>query len=553
MNKNFKLISIGVALIFALALFFVLKWDSSVNDESDASFVSNNWSERYGLESKHPFGLHLFFHLVKLKNPKQRIVQISTKYQYDSIIKLKEKATFYMIADTVGLMPKESERLQERLLEGSSLLLSASLFSEKLLDTFNVRLKPAFVYEKSVKFHFNADTVRFHSIFQNDTIYDEWYGFKKVLNESEYPVSDLIRFQNLSSLLKLKLPESTVLIHSNPTTLQNINAKSKNAFKYINFILNQLPTKQTIYFVDFARVQNKGEEEEQIEPENNLMQLIYENRILLNSMMLLFFTGLLFVIFRTKRRREVVPVIPQEVNITKAFAETIGSIYLNKQNPSSILALQRKNFFDTVYRYYYVDLSKKREETSIKSLAEKTNYDFNELNHLISHLDAENKEVGNDYIIKLAKLQHDFYKHCGIIEDKIETKVQSFEVSRNMWISSFFLTVGFLAFLTGLYLLTKSNAAGVIIWIAGFLLLVYGVLRFLRPHLSIQKNQVTYFNSFGFPTIYSFDKIKSMEVQQASIQIITKTKTIQIPLFDTLKIDVSQLKRFIHLTKFYDN
>ena len=458
-----------------------------------------------------------------------------------------------MIADTVGLMPKESERLQERLLEGSSLLLSASLFSEKLLDTFNVRLKPAFVYEKSVKFHFNADTVRFHSIFQNDTIYDEWYGFKKVLNESEYPVSDLIRFQNLSSLLKLKLPESTVLIHSNPTTLQNINAKSKNAFKYINFILNQLPTKQTIYFVDFARVQNKGEEEEQIEPENNLMQLIYENRILLNSMMLLFFTGLLFVIFRTKRRREVVPVIPQEVNITKAFAETIGSIYLNKQNPSSILALQRKNFFDTVYRYYYVDLSKKREETSIKSLAEKTNYDFNELNHLISHLDAENKEVGNDYIIKLAKLQHDFYKHCGIIEDKIETKVQSFEVSRNMWISSFFLTVGFLAFLTGLYLLTKSNAAGVIIWIAGFLLLVYGVLRFLRPHLSIQKNQVTYFNSFGFPTIYSFDKIKSMEVQQASIQIITKTKTIQIPLFDTLKIDVSQLKRFIHLTKFYDN
>ena len=553
MNKNFKLISIGVALIFALALVFVLKWDSSGGDESDASFVSNNWSERYGLENKHPFGLHLFFHLVKLKNPKQRIVQISTKYQYDSIIKLKEKATFYMIADTVGLMPKESERLQERLLEGSSLLLSASLFSEKLLNTFSIRLRPAFVYEKSVKFHFNADTVRFHSIFQNDTIYDEWYCFKKVLNESEYPVSDLIRFQNLSSLLKLKLPESTVLIHSNPTTLQNINAKSKNAFRYINFILNQLPTKQTIYFVDFARVQNKGEEEEQIEPENNLMQLIYENRILLNSMMLLFFTGLLFVIFRTKRRREVVPVIPQEVNITKAFAETIGSIYLNKQNPSSILALQRKNFFDTVYRYYYVDLSKKREETIIKSLAEKTNYDFNELNHLISHLATENKEVGNDYIIKLSKLQYDFYKHCGIIEDKIETKVQSFEVSRNMWISSFFLTVGFLAFLTGLYLLTKSNAAGVIIWIAGFLLLVYGVLRFLRPHLSIQKNQVTYFNSFGFPTTYSFEQIKSMEVQQASIQIITKKKTIQIPLFDTLKIDVSQLKRFIHLTKFYDN
>lgn len=553
MNKNFKFISIGVALFFALALVFVLNWGRGNADDNDPSFVSNNWTERYGLDSKHPYGLHLFFHLVKLKNPKQRIVQISTKYHYDSIIKLDEKATFYMIADTVGLMPKEAERLQDRLIKGSSLLLSASLFNEKIIEQFNLSLNPAFTYEKSVKFHFNADTVRFYSIFQNDTIYDEWYGFKEVLSKSEYPVSDLIRFQGLSSLLKLKLPKSTVLIHSNPTTLLNFNAKSKNAYKYINFILNQLPTKQTIYFVDFARVQNKGEEEEQIEPENNLMQLIYENRILLNSMMLLFFTGLLFVIFRTKRRREVVPVIAKELNITKAFAETIGSIYLNKQNPSSILALQKKNFFDTIYRYYYVDLSKKREEALIKSLAEKTNYDYNELKHLMSHFDADNKEVGNDYIIKVAKLQHNFYKHCGIIEDKIESKVQSFEVSRNVLISSFFLGVGFLAFITGLYLLTKSNAAGVIIWISGFLLLVYGALRFLRPHLSIEKDKITYYNSFGFPSVYTFNQLQSVEVQETNIQIITKTNTIKIPLFDTLKIDVSQLKRFIHLTKFYDN
>jgi len=553
MNRKFQLISIGVALIIALALVFVLKWDFGSEEEQSPSFVSNNWTERYGLDSKHPYGLHLFFHLVKLKNPKQRIIQISNKYQYDSIIKLKEKATFYMIADTIGLLLEESNLLQKRLLQGSSLLLSASIYSDSLLNQFQLQIVTGFVYETSVKFHFNSDTVRFYSVFQNDSIYDEWYGFKEVMNQSEFQLSNLIRFQNLSSLLRLNLPKSTVLIHSNPTTLWNINAKSKNAFRYINFILNQLPKKQTIYFVDFARVQNRGEEEEQIEPENNLMQLIYENRILLNSMMLLFFTSLLFVIFRTKRRREIVPVIPEEVNITKAFAETIGSIYLNKQNPSSILALQRKNFFDTVYRYYYVDLNKKREETSIKSLAEKTNYDFNELNHLINHLDAENKEVGNDYVIKLAKLQHDFYKHCGIIEDKIDNKIHQFEVSRNPWISSFFLTVGFLAFLTGLYLLTKSNAAGVIIWITGFLLLAYGILRFLRPHLSIQKESITYYNNLGFPTTFSFDKLKAIEVQEATIQIITLTKTIKTPLFDTLKIDVSQLKRFIHLTKFYDN
>lgn len=553
MNKKFQLVSVGIALFIALVLVLVLKWDAGNDERRNRSFISNNWAERYELDSKHPFGLHLFFHLGKLKNPKQRIVKISYKYQYDSIIELDEKVTFYMIADSIGLLREESALLQERLINGSSLFLSAAIFDNYLLDQFKLIFNVGFVYEKSLRFYFDADTVRFHSIFQNDTIYDRWQGFKEVSNKSDYQLSHLIHFKNLSSLLKLNLPKSTILIHSNPTTLFNINAKSKNVFNYFNYILNQLPIEQTIYFVDFARVQNKEIEEEQIEPDNNLMQLIFENRILLNSMILLFLASLLFVIFRTKRRRDLVSVIPIEVNITKAFAETIGSIYLNKQNPSSILALQKRNFFDTIYRYYYIDLNKRRDESIIKSLAEKTNYDFKELNHLISHLVVDNYEVGNEYITKLAKLQRIFYKHCGIIEEKIDTKIHQFEVSRSPLISGFFLTVGLLSFLIGLYLLTKSNASGVIIWVSGCLLLVYGLLRFLRPHLSIQKDSIIYYNNLGLPTTFSFNKVNSIEVQQAIIQIITKSKTVRIPSFDTLKIDIAQLKRFIHLTKFYDN
>ena len=458
-----------------------------------------------------------------------------------------------MIADSIGLMPGESELLQKRLLKGSSLFVSACFMDSHFLDTFNLELKSSFIYEKKVKFYFNSESVLFHSIFQNDTIYNEWHGYSNVVNGSTYPLTKLIRFERLSSLLKLELPNSTILIHTTPSTLCNVNVKSKNSFNYINFIINQLPNEQTIYFVDFARVKNTGYFYEDIEPENNLLQLIYENRILLNSMMLLFLTGILFVLFRTKRRREVIPVIGKEVNITKAFVETIASIYLNKQNPASLLSLQKKNFFDTIYRYYYIDLFKNKDKLTIISLAEKTNYDLNELSHLIKCLDYNEKEIGNDYIVQVAQLHYKFYKHCGIIEEKFDVKIHEFEVSRNAMISGFFLSFGFLLFTSGLYLLTKSNASGVLLWIIGCFLLIYGTLRFIRPHILIQKERITYYDMLGFPKTLSFDRIKDLSIQTSYIQLVINSKTIKIPLFDTLKIDISQLKRFIHLTKFYDN
>jgi hypothetical protein len=553
MNKRLGLISVGIALFIALALFVVLNWGKVNNGDNSDQFVSNNWTKKYVFDSKHPYGLHLFFHLVKLKNPKQKISLISTKYQYDSIIQLKEKATFMMIGDSIGLTADESELLQTKLINGSSLLVSASIMSANLLDTFQLGLRSSFVYERKVKVDFDSDTISFYSIFQNDTIYKEWYGFSELYNPSPYRLFELMRFRNLSALLKLELPKSTLLIHTIPSTLQNVNAKSKNAFKYINHILSQLPTNQTIYFVDFAQVTNTGEDQEQIEPENNLLQLIYENRILLNSMMLLFFAGFLFVLFRTKRRRSVVPVFPKDVNITKTFAETIGSIYLNKQNPSSMLALQKKNFFDTMYRYYYTDLNKMKDELVLVSLAEKTNYPLKELQHLVHLLQTTETNIGNDYIVQVAKLQHKFYKHCGIIEDKIDSLIHRFEVSRNSWISGLYLTVGFFSFILGLYLLTKSNPSGVLLWIAGSLLIGYGALRFIRPHLIIEKDRIIYYNALGLPTTIALGTVTNLRLEGTSIELVHAKRTIRIPLFDTLKIDISQLKRFIHLTKFYDN
>ncbi|NBR14060.1 MAG: hypothetical protein EBU01_05690 [Crocinitomicaceae bacterium] len=552
MTKRTQMLLVSISLAIALVLLSIWRWNSSFSNGS-GGFNSTNWNERYKIDSKNPNGLYLFFQLIKLKNPKQKIVVISNEYQYDSILKRSENATFLMIADTIGLTDDESTLLKKRLLKGSSLFLSASKFSSNLLDTFGFDGREKFAFEKKIKLNFESKSASFYSVFQQDTIYDEWTGIYKPSTSSEYQFDPLIRFQALTALLRIQLPKSVVILHTLPRTLVNYQSKNKNAFEYNNFLLNQLPKNQTIYYVEFARVKNEGESyDDAPTAENSLLTLVLENRVLLNAMMMVFFTALLFIIFRTRRRKTIVPIIPTQPNTTKAFAETVASIYLSKQYPLSILTIQKKNFFDTVLRYYYIDLYRSQDDFALQMLSEKTNYKIAELKHLIDCLKVE-KEVSNDFVSKTAKLQHKFYKHCGIIVPEEEKWKPQFEVSRNIWFTFLVFVAGFILFSAGLNLLAKSNGAGVILWILGTFILIFGTIRLIRPHIAIHPKEIKYYSTFGFSKSIPFSDIQKIEIVDNSIDIYTNSKTIHFSKMDTMKIDIIQLKGFIHLNKLYDN
>lgn len=552
MTKRTQILLISISIVIALVLLSIWRWNSNSVNESGA-FNSTNWNESYALESKNPNGLYLFFQLIKLKNPNQKIVVINNEYQYDSIIKRKENATFLMIADTIGLTDDESDLLHKRLLSGSSLFLSASNFSTNLLDTFNFNGTVKYAFEKRIKQRVAGKSVTFYSIFQQDTIYDEWTGISKPTTNPTYPCDPLIRFQSLTSLLRIQLPKSVVIFHTLPRTLVNYQSKNRNSFEYYNFILEQLPKKQTIYFVEFARVVNEGESyDDAPDPENSLLTLILENRVLLNTMMMVFFAAILFIIFRTRRRKTIVPIIPPQPNTTKAFAETVASIYLNKQHPLSILGIQKRNFFDTILRYYYIDLYRSQDEVALQMLSEKTNYNITELKQLVERLKLE-KEVSNDYVSKTAKLQHKFYKHCGIIVPEEEKWKLQFEVSRNIWITFFVFIFGFILFSAGLNLLAKSNGAGVILWILGSFILIFGTIRLIRPHFAMHPSEMKYYSIFGVSSSILKSDIQKIEINGNSIEIYTTTKRYHISKIDTMPMDIAQLKGFIHINKLYDN
>jgi hypothetical protein len=534
----------------ALAVILVLIWRlGSDGGDGYRKHYSYDWDQKFKFESKDPKGLYLFFSLLKFNNPQRPIYEINSPNKFDSILRNDKNGTFLFIGDTIGLLNRELKLLLKKWNNGSTLFFSCNELGSNITDSIFRKFEMGFIFDESATFQFNGEKSKFYGQYQNDTIAIAWNGIKE-FDSKLSQVDALIRQNSLATLIRMKDGEKTMFFQSNPEPFLNYQLKSKEGFKHANFVINQLPKKNPIYFVSIAQVHFQFQEEvtqEEMDSKQNLLELILNNRILLNTMVLTLLAAILFVVFRSKRRRAIIPIIQKQEGITRTFVETIASIFLNKQNPFSVLQIQRKNFYDTILRCYYIDLQRNKEENTLELLSEKTGYPLEKIKKLLKELRYENQAIGNDYIQKISKLQQDFYRHCGIIVDNEQKVLVEFEISRNIWISTLLLIFGITVTFLGLYMLVNSNGIGVLFWIIGFLILTFGIIRIVIPHFKIHQNEIVYFNHFGF-RVKTSKPIKLSSEKHFFIAKI-ENKDLIIQHWDIMQNDIALLKRFIQQTK----
>lgn len=535
----------------ALAVILVLIWRlGSDGSSTSMNHYSNDWDQKFKFESKDPNGLYLFFSLIKFKNPKRPIYEINSPNKFDSILRNDKNGTFLFMGDTIGLLNHELKLLLKKWNNGSTLFFSSNELGTNITDSIFRKFERGFFFDEFATYQFNGEKSKFYGQYQNDTIAITWNGIKE-FDSKLSQLDALVRQNNLATLIRVKEGEKTMYFQSNPQPFVNYQLKSKGGFKHANFVIDQIPINDPIYFVSIAQVHFKSQdevtEEEGLDSKQNLLELILNNRILLNTMVLTLLAAILFVIFRSKRRRAIIPIIQKQEGITRTFVETIASIFLNKQNPYSVLQIQRKNFYDTTLRYYYIDLQRNKDENTLELLSEKTSYPIEKIKKLLQELSCENQAIGNDYIQKISKLQQDFYRHCEIIVDSDQKLFDEFEISRNIWISILLLIFGITVTFLGLYMLVNSNGFGVLIWMIGFLILTIGIIRSVVPHFKIQKNEIVYFNQFGF-RVKTSQPIKLSSEKHFFIARF-ENKELIIKHWDVMKNDIALLKRFIQQTK----
>ncbi len=554
---------IGGLMLFGLLLVWLMTPGGSSSEKDKAArnaqvFYSSDWKTRYQPFDKKPRGTYLF-HTLLQTHIKKKDMYMTKKYsQLDSILHMdNKKRTYLFVGNKFALKNSEIDSIMTKVEKGSDIFFSFEEITENVLDRFFDTVYFRSDYDEQEMVFTPRAKYKLMEIYQQDTIAKLWNAFGYITPKGE--TKALSTFMEMENFLVIKMGKGKVFLHTNPNMFYNYQLKRNDGFRHARYVIDQLSDKKEVVLLEFGRLPDDFNDEDEEEEEgkgkgpgkrdNSLLRWLLERPMLRNALLLLIGGLLLYVIFRTQRKRPVVPYHRKKKDMTLAFTETITSIYYSKQNHYGMLQVQRKNFYATILKHYFVDLNRREGDREIRILAEKSDKPFDEIKFLVDKLETKQVSSVNDQtIIEIAKLQHDFYKDMGIITDKIDNRFKKREMvfRRGLLLPTVLILFGIIGILCGFYFLTNSIGPGIALWPVGAALITFGVLRMVNPYLRVTEKHLITYSEFGRKREYLRENVISTKSTKSGVEIrLQNNKKIVINYWDMSRFDREQFDRFI--------
>lgn len=562
MTNSRKIILIGGFLLFGLLLVWLMTpgGGSASGDAKQKAqvFTSSDWGERYQPFDKKPRGTYLFHTLLKTHIKKQDMYMTKKYAQLDSVLRKDNKnRTYLFVGNKFALKNSEIDSIMKKVENGSDIFFSFEEITENVLDRFFDTVYFRSDYAEQEMVYTPRAKYGMLEIYQQDTIARLWNAFGQIKPKGK--AKALSTFMEMENFLVINMGKGKVFVHTNPNMFYNYQLKRNDGFRHARYVIDQLSSKKDVVLLELGRLPDDFDPDKEDEAEKtgkgdgkadtSLLRWLLERENLRNALLLFIGGLLLYVIFRTQRKRPAVPDFRKKKDMTLAFTETITSIYYSKQNHYGMLQVQRKNFYATILKHYFVDLNRRDGDREIRILAEKSNKPFDEIKSLVDKLETKQAASVNDQtIIEIAKLQHNFYKDMGIINEKIDKRFKKRELvfRRGLLLPTGLILFGIIAILCGFYFLVNSIGPGIALWPVGAILITFGVLRLLNPYLRVTETHLITYSEFGRKREYMREDLISAKSNNSGVEIrLRNNKKIVINYWDMSRFDREQFERFI--------
>lgn len=558
MNNKVKIALIGVIAVMVMMMMLILggsgKKSSAINRRT---YVSSEWDTKYELNDKDPYGLYLFNQLLRSHiDTTKKVIPLISGSALDSIVEPNSVMVF--VGNNFGLKSDEFETVMTKVDQGAQLLLSYGSLTQNLNQRLFENVQMSYDFEDSINIYVgNSKFTQFY-IFQNDTLAHIWKGFQQV-----EPVDSLYRslstFMGMSNFIRIPHGNGFIYLQTTPECFFNYQIQRPEGFRYTSFVLNQLPKDRNVYLLELGRLPDNPyyddleelNEELTGEQDDSYFQFLLQSPSFIAAIFLTVIGLLLFLIFRSKRMQPVVPYLEKKKNMSFEFAQTITSIYLSKQAPYALLKLQRKNFYDTVSKHFFIDLNRVNadREKDIESLSQKSNVDKEEILSLLKLLETKvRSEVNDNYIVEVSKKQRRFYEQTGVIHSRIIQRISILRatIQRELLLSSLLILLGTALIITGSYFLMGAIGVGILLWPVGFVLLLTGILRISKPLISYDENDIIWHPVLGRKQRYKTADLMSVTPMKNGVILNFKEgRKVTVNYWEMSRFDRTQFELFI--------
>jgi len=538
------------SVVLALGIILVIYQNSTSNAKKFSStkpkkeYVSSNWKKKYGLKNKNPFGLFVFQELAFADAKFMEFNAYSNYKFFDSVVGV-DSSLFMFIGKNFTLTEEENEKIMASVFEGNELFISVETLPDNIVEQFFLS-NPILYFTGTVATHtIDGNKYDFYYIFENDTVKGFWEFFNQEALDNDVELLTMIG-KHGSGFIQIKYGSGNIFIHLNPNVFTNhhlLTIEGKEYLKDVLQVLNQ-PKIQWFSFVQYEPIlYNPNEDLGSVQANPSLLIEIFKHPAFRWGFILAVFGVILYLFFRSKRRRPVVPAYIQSKNTGFSYVDTLAGIYYSKKQPNKILNIMRQNLYHAIYNKFYIDMSHREDNDNILSLSKKADISQEEINYLFKIIESKGI-ISNEYLSNAYALQRDFYFKSGIWDFQRKDKFSDkpIHIYRNKKQAVLFATSGFLLIVLGFVLLAKTSPLGVLLWPFGGIALFSGMRSLSTPALLITPEKIELTPFIGFSKSILYENIKFINQKSEKLIIVLKTnKKISLSMSNLEKNNINIL------------
>lgn len=549
MRKNKQLIYLFGAVLLA-GLLMVIFLNNTPKKEANlpvkgVQYKSSNWKDSYTLDGRNPYDLFLFRELVIASD---HITEFNSYTNYellDSII-LQDSSLFMYVGKAFTFTNDEIDVLLSSIKKGNDFFLSVEKPADNLFSEILKEKKLHFLSNEVAPHQIEGENYDMYRVYEGDTVTAFWDLLpKRSLKRNTETITTI---NGRGSYVKIPFGEGNIFLHLNPVVFTNINLLRPEGKSYLKEVISTWtqPHIQWLTFAEYEVIPYEWDGDEFPEDPSLLTELFKHPAFrwgFIFSLLGLF----LYFIFRSKRRRPIIPAQEDTQNTGFSYVDTLSGIYFNDSHPEKILKIMANNFRTNVYTHFYIDLSTVNLEKAIKSLSQKSNIPEHEIQAILDRFNV-GTSVNNEFLLKTYRLQRIFYLKSGIWDENVTNtninNVISIYRKRNQYLGV--LGLGIILIIFGFYLLTRSVGVGVLFWPVGMLGMVMGIHALSAPLFKLTSNSIQIISIFGFKRTILLENIKFIEeANQYLVFKLKNNKEHKVQLSQIEQKDIRTIEGFI--------
>jgi hypothetical protein len=361
MNKSLKIYIVILVLILALVIAMDVSKPKPIN-----------WEPTYGVNDKIPFGLYILNQeLGKMTGQKVTKIEqtpyeyFESHYDYDTLVNnYKVKGTFLNISDYGNIDETSAQEILYFISHENTAFLSMKKFPETLLDSLKISMDADYKYSDKI-YNWLANPKFGSKKYQIiEGIGNDYFTEFDTINTTVlgYQSGDSSRV----NFIKVNYDGGEIYLHTQPAAFTNFHLLKDNHKEYAEKVLSYLP-KRDIHWLS-GKSSGKNISDSQL-------GFIFKHPAL-KSAWLLFLIGMgVFMIFNAKRKQRIVPIIKPLPNTTVDFTKTIGNLYYQEGDHTTIIDKKIIYFLERVRNEYLMDTTK-LDADFVKKLHQKSGKDY---------------------------------------------------------------------------------------------------------------------------------------------------------------------------------